>query len=457
MNSRVGFQLIYFFCFIYVEVLAKIQSLKSENSLISKAFSEVVYEIYVKNQIDFSVIITEDLYRENYELYDEILAQIALKSSFQIITLDANINFRVTISMIIFLPGCMDYRMIHFRSFFNNISPKDFKFLIFVYQCSLNFIKNTLSELIYLNKVTFDQGTIELFEFILINDHNFLHLATIEWFTETSCNQGQLKVLNSFNKLTAIWNSNFDNYEKFQNFYGCELKFCIVSLENGALYSLINLNENGDEVASGLIPAVYRMISKINNYKISFQRNFENADVMSNIVRLESFLNFTTFHMTSTFIELRDIIIATPGELYSPYEKLLLPFDQITWNLLNFTFLAAFVAIFVINRLPKFVQNQVFGENVQNPSLNVISTFFGLAQVKVPKTSCPRFLLILFVFFCLIFRTCYQSKLFEFMTSESRHSPPKTIEDLRDRNYTLYLTDEINRTLNEISNELWRW
>lgn len=62
-------------------------SLKFENSSISSEFREVLNEIYVKNKLRFSVIIIKNEYIENYELYDQILAQFAQESSFTFKTL----------------------------------------------------------------------------------------------------------------------------------------------------------------------------------------------------------------------------------------------------------------------------------------------------------------------------------------------------------------------------------
>jgi len=80
-----------------------------------------------------------------------------------------------------------------------------------------------------------------MFEYIFIEDSNFLYLMTIEWFTEVACNQPQLKILNSFNKTTQKWNKKFENYEKFQDFHDCELKVCILSF---AYYSRIVYDEH---------------------------------------------------------------------------------------------------------------------------------------------------------------------------------------------------------------------
>jgi hypothetical protein len=66
---------------------------------------------------------------------------------------------------------------------------------------------------------------------------------------------------------------------------------------------------------------------------------------------------------------------------------------------------------------------------------NALGIFFGIGQTRLPRKFFSRILLLLFVWFCLIFRTCYQSKIFEFMTSDMRKPLPESIEDLIKWNY----------------------
>jgi hypothetical protein len=76
------------------------------------------------------------------------------------------------------------------------------------------------------------------------------------------------------------------------------------------------------------------------------------------------------------------------------------------------------------------------------PAYNVVSIFFGIGQTRLPVENFSRFVWLLFIWFCLIFRTCYQSKLFEFMTSDMRKPLPESVDDLREMNYTIMLMDK---------------
>jgi hypothetical protein len=117
------------------------------------------------------------------------------------------------------------------------------------------------------------------------------------------------------------------------------------------------------------------------------------------------------------------------GKLYTQYEKLTLPFDFTTWILLWLTFAIAFIVIFIINMLPLEFQDVFYGEGVRMPAFNVVGTFFGIGQTRLPHSNFPRILLMLFIWFCLIFRTAHQSMMFEFMTSNPRRPAPRNISE----------------------------
>jgi hypothetical protein len=104
----------------------------------------------------------------------------------------------------------------------------------------------------------------------------------------------------------------------------------------------------------------------------------------------------------SSVLAFSDInILATvpAGELYNSYEKLYLPFDEKTWICLFCTFITAFAIIFICNFMPMDFQNLVYGVGVKMPAFNVVETFFGISQKKLPKTTFARIILLLFIMF----------------------------------------------------------
>lgn len=154
-------------------------------------------------------------------------------------------------------------------------------------------------------------------------------------------------------------------------------------------------------------------------------------------------LNFLeNSHVSPIFLDLHFQIFVTPSEFYSNFEKLLLPFDTTTWNLLAALFSIITIVIIVASFMSKSVKKIIFGRNIKRPGLNVTQIFFGIGQTRLPRESILRFILIFFVLFCLIMRTCYQSKMFDFITTDMRKPPPETIEDVIDRGYTFVISNE---------------
>jgi hypothetical protein len=116
-------------------------------------------------------------------------------------------------------------------------------------------------------------------------------------------------------------------------------------------------------------------------------------------------------HISNSVVDQQEyFFVVTPGESFSPYEKLLLPFDALTWSFLLSTLVIAFVVIFIVDLMPKVVQNILYGLGVSSPMLNVISTFFGIAQKKLPFSNFGRIILITFVMVCVVLRNGYQGK-----------------------------------------------
>ena len=70
--------------------------------------------------------------------------------------------------------------------------------------------------------------------------------------------------------------------------------------------------------------------------------------------------------------------------------------------------------------------------------MNLLSIFLTGAQVKTPGRNFARFLLILFIFWSLIIRTCHQSMLFELMQADLRRPTIKTLDELFQSHLSYY-------------------
>lgn len=277
------------------------------------------------------------------------------------------------------------------------------------------------------------------YEFVLNNTESSIDLLTMDFFSEANCKL-QLTKINSFDKKSRKWTKTLENYEKFRNFHGClrafyvefgtEMHFPKQNIAKISSFSnqskvIENLLQKGEEfkVFNGFIIDI---MAQKGNFTPFYQiRTMEfsekgartvyvpNRGVIlppDEVLTLYSYdgLGARLVHITNVAIDVEYAIVVTPGEPYSPYEKLLLPFDVKTWILLTCTFLIGFVVIFAVNRMSKVVQNIFFGVGNNSAAINIIGTFFGIAQTVVPKNYFARVILVNFVFFCMIFRSGYQ-------------------------------------------------
>ncbi|KAL7012313.1 hypothetical protein ACKWTF_014762 [Chironomus riparius] len=489
--------------FHYSEAKLKAITNNKENLAAFVAIHDVVDVFFVNPGILVEIFVfhreNEDNFDENSEennsrpstkdvnspKYQEVASKFLSKSTNFTYRLSTNQTKYVNVqlyaarkSIIFFIHSCADFLHIHYEFIPFNRYIRPTMFLVYIENCSFNYLTANLEKLIQLQRLSMRKGAIENFEYLLINDVSLLYLTSIEWFSPTICNRAHLKVINTFNKSTQKWSKKLKNHKKFQNFHRCELVMLLYKRTGGEKLGSYEIDSQSKSIIPvGLTPTIFTLIAKKFNFRPDFQAgklhkpmtifhssngvtldhvngSYKHPDVCFEVIRFKQ-MNTMFAQTTVSFLEVRDIILVTPGELYSSFEKLFLPFDDWTWQLIVITFVTAFVAIFVINRLPKIFQTTIYGENVTTPVLNVVSSFFGISQVKLPDKNFPRFILTMFVMFCLIFRTCYQSKLFEFMTSEPRRAPPKSIEDLVDRNYTMYVALDFAAGEPLTANENW--
>jgi len=323
----------------------------------------------------------------------------------------------------------------------SNLYPKDLKFLI-ILDDAFGFEEQLKSQPYLLN----DYGRLLDYSYFLINLEDRIVLCTVMWLRKSACDSPHFMPLNVIFKSTQKWIKELEIFDKFQNFHGCPLT-------SGNLYSILGTFYK-DKFTSELkgiffdltlavaqytnFTAVFYPIS---NYTLSYNDSKidETGDGRFQIaykIRTNTINSYN--HVTMTFSQFSFIFVITPADPYTSYEKIFLPFDTDTWTWLIITFSCTFVSIFIINMISKEVQDLVYGENVQTPIMNVLFIFFGIGQMRLPSKWFARFLLINFITFCLIFRTCYQSKMFEFMTSDMRKSSPETVDDLFVQNFTIY-------------------
>ncbi|CAG9799895.1 unnamed protein product [Chironomus riparius] len=417
-------------------------------------------QLYIENYLEFDVIIygnaskltIDQLGLKNFEMFPYDLKIISNK----VVTECLDISK----SAIIFVQNITDLNDFNFIAKLSNYFPKTLKFLIWM---------DDMEVLSYGNIEHFlhdNPAHVSLYEYILQDLNGTLELITFEWFGDGFCNSPKPLSIGQFNSTSMKWNKNIQSYKKFRNFHKCLLV--------SDLTEQIAVNRYNDKISGkskGFMIDLFTAIAQKGNFSTVFfyryrpapfngiecmkQKRMKEKDKRRNKINFDVCLrikaNGHTDHITSTFHQTSYIFLITPDDPITITEKLFLPFDEFTWIMLIITFGIAFLVIFITNQMPIKFQKLIYGTGIKTPVLNIFYIFFGIGQMKIPDKTFPRFLLTSFILFCLIFRTCYQSKLFEFMTSDMRKASPLTIDDLYEKNFLIHTMDYPN-VLNVLTN-----
>jgi len=432
-----------------------------EIDAISTAIAEVCEEYFIKKSIEFDVILYGEPTSRLFDIIDGLLDKIVSQSTI-IVERVNNIDrwhHKLERSAVVFISNEYFLNKFSKTTRFGNSFPKELTFLTFFEEVFYYFMNLQTP---FVGGYNSDKTSVISHQVFIGNFHHAdkVELLTIDHFRDGSCNKAKLISVNSFVKSTRKWTTTLEVYKRFDNFNGCKLTV----LESWSPY--LYPKEGNDRVnecyrneqedcqtlqtylaettgLQGFTFDIFEIAGKIANFSPSLEIHVY-EDQLKTLTKpvAQTFISSYSeilrgFAPTSMIFDVSFVLAATPSEFYNNYEKLWLPFDRATWIILFSTFFVVFVAIFCLNFMPKIVRNSIFGQEVSSPALNVVQVFFGIAQAKLPTASIPCFILILFVGFCYIFRTCYQSKSFELMTRDVRKPLPKSVQDLIDRNYTI--------------------
>lgn len=322
----------------------------------------------------------------------------------------------------------------NFKEFYNNITWQDgkgssFKHLVY-----------------YPNSAILDFAQIR--DGFLIDNVNFLYcvkkqpifLIQSYMFTPAWCRRLEFHSFNNFNVRTKKWKNSVFYPQKYLNFYDCNLRTIAQGSEALAITSF----------------KILEAFAKSRNARISVRKVSKNVKV-----KPEDF----DFHATAAAISVDNngtvishpfiidywIFFIPPGELYTPLEKMFLPFHEDVWIAVIVTLSIGIVVTKCIELTSKNLRMFMFGNNISTPTVNFVATFLNGVQAKVPNRNFARFCLMLFIGWCLVIRTCYQSELYKHLQSDKRKPEVKAIEEMIRKNFTFYDSGYLMGTINEIA------
>jgi len=252
-------------------------------------------------------------------------------------------------------------------------------------------------------------------------------LHRIVTFQPNDCRAKRLVEINRFDSKAGKWEGSNFGIRKFTNFNGCPL---IVSLE--APFATF-VDENGN--VRGHAHDVLEFLAKPLNFTIQYVNIPENPEGPQAGIDLQLWIWFG-YLLNKPYI-FDDLSMYVPlGERYSSYEIFLLPFGWDVWVAVILTLLCGLMTIFVVKlcRYKEFV----FGRKVKTPSLYLATAFFGIGQNILPTRNFARYLLMMYILWCLVIRTCYQGEYYRYLLADERKATIETIDEVVERNFTIY-------------------
>lgn len=407
---------------------------KSEISDISTAISEVVKEFYQKEEIKFDII----SYASKSQLYDEVGLSVIRNIQgvpYQLFELSQKLNcdFKINQSAILLFESFASFNMfVRKERVLDDLLWKPLHFLVYYPNASVEQVA----------KLTYNRIT-QFRSFIFNQNGGDYDLMCVTRFLPGKCDKTEVVNINRFSRKSKKWTTSNFFPQPQRDFHACNIS--IGARFNQPFNIYTEIDGTGTYKFQGVNIDLMNVIAKHHNFNVIYIPGHIFLDPKTNVSfdlsLLTQPLSLKTLqrsYITDPYYFGRLTVLVPSGDAYTSFEKLILPFDGEIWFWLVITFATAFITILIVNFMPKFVQNFVFGRNILTPSLNVWVVFCGLSFVKLPGRNFARFILTNFIIFSLIIRTAYQAKMYQLMQLHMTKREVQSLDEMRERNLPLF-------------------
>lgn len=250
---------------------------------------------------------------------------------------------------------------------------------------------------------------------------------------------------------------NLSNYypSKGLNFRGCPL---ILATANYPPFLVMNKSGSDSSDLGGIDGNIVKLLAETLNFKIILDRQKQRGVIFANKTSTfalgrtsKGLANFTIGYLRQTILLdtvmkpsvtyycSQQVWLVPPGREYTTFEKLLKPFDNSIWLAIVLVILVLLLLVIVTNFKCASFRKFLFEGNSYNMGLDVIGVFFGESMRKIPCKKAVSFLVAVYVFYCLIFSSCYEGKLFFFLQSQFKHKNLDTVSEMLDDGFIFYI------------------
>lgn len=296
---------------------------------------------------------------------------------------------------------------------------------------------------------------------LLTHDKNFISLWTFFPFQE-GCDNTKPKLINEFNNRNKVWKSISFFPDKFKNLNQCVIK--VGTYENEP--SVIRHFDDGKHpkiygAEIDTIKQIGFLINFIPNFSFYVKDSglvYDNGsstglmqkvmegevDVIIGYLSLQFIrAKFLSASTPFTFVPLA--IVIPPGDLITPFRKLLYPFSLSVWYPFLAILVTAFIAITAAKNSSKKVYYFMVGHGITSPFMNLLGHCLGVSMKRLPQKNFARFTLMNLMIFFLVMRTCYQGILFNLLQSDVREKEVASIDEMIQKDFKFYIYNSLEK------------
>jgi hypothetical protein len=396
--------------------------------LVLPAINGILQEYFASNSPKIDVVwASDDTSKLSEELVDGILSEKNDLFTFKVSKFDKMFELRLNKSSIVIFDCGESFQRMAYKILIQTDPTIPYKHLFY-------FPNAQISDLQYVRT----QFSIENVNFLMNESEKSIEIVTGYIFSPQECRVNQFVSINQFEKSSMEWETSNFYPDKYRNLHWCELTYNSKSQQSWRrkvlwIYANLvraNLVDKASERVYTDLPWTAEFFStqnqKLNNTLIGYTYNIG-----------------------------KWVIYIPPGDLYTNLEKMLAPFQLEVWIGIAVTLSIILVAIQVVKCFGSKVKKFVFGSTIQTPTLNMLNIFLNGSQVQSPGRNFSRFIFLLFVFWCLVIRTCHQSELFKHLQADRRKPEFTTIDELIENNFAFQDTGEKYDNMRQLEKELF--
>jgi hypothetical protein len=381
-----------------------------KNNLVDDAINGILRDFFVASSPKINVVYVGDKESlESDKLIDRVLSHKNDSLTFKVIKHNINDNSTLKLynSSIVIFDSIESFRKIYNKTVWQTNPTKRHQHLVYTPSASLSDLELIQNGFI-----------IDNVNFLIPKTEKSIELVSSFMFTPKACRKNQFKTINRFDKSSMAWETSNFYPNKYRNLHRCKLSYFGEGIQLTILNSFMDF-VNATKVQVEFHESIRNLVD-VEVYGVPWGDKIRGLDlVYGNIFWYD-----------------KEVFYIPPGELYTPLEKMILPFEDELWIAIIVTLSIGFVTIQIVNFTSKTVKSFVFGRDVESPTMNFVSIILVGSQVKTAGRNFARFIFTLFVIWCLIIRTCYQSKMFELLQLDPRKPEVKTINELFQRNFS---------------------